>query len=237
QAVENDPTVVVRSIETQMQRLMSEPCQNPENCDPVAILIDGLDECHGPGIQQEILHAIRTTSASQYPTSLRFIVASRPEPHIHEVFDSRLYFGNHRSINVEKSFEDVRRYLCDEFSRIHRDHSTMASIPSPWPVPHVLQNLVQKSSGYFVYASTIIKFIDDKNHRPTERLAAVRLFQDGNRMISESPFEALDQLYMAILCSAPRQSQLIPILSAISLVGRDARSIDLLSAFKMVKRA
>ncbi|KAJ6490972.1 hypothetical protein C8R45DRAFT_779595, partial [Mycena sanguinolenta] len=157
-----------------------------------------------------------------------FIVASRPDPHIHEVFDSRLYFGKHRSINVEKSFEDVRRYSCDEFSRIHRDHSTMASIPSPWPVPHVLQNLVQKSSGYFVYASTIIKFIDDKNHRPTERLAAVRLFQDGNRMVSESPFEALDQLYMAILCSAPRQSQLIPILSAISLVGLDARSIDLL---------
>ncbi|KAF7333985.1 WD40 repeat-like protein [Mycena sanguinolenta] len=86
----------------------------------------------------------------------------------------------------------------------------MANVPSPWPSPSVLETLVQNSSGYFIYASTIIKFIDDTNYRPTERLAIV---EDGSK---ESPFDALDQLYMTILCSVARLSELIPILCAIA---------------------
>ncbi|KAJ7246162.1 hypothetical protein B0H12DRAFT_768641 [Mycena haematopus] len=186
QIVENDPSIVVRSIESQMQKLISEPCRPHQNRNPVPILIDGLDECEGHIIQEEILRAIRNSS-SKYPIPLRFIVASRSEPHIREVFDSPLYIGNYRSFNVEQSFDDVRKYLRDEFSRIHREHHhTMGSIPSPWPSDNVLKELVWKSSGYFIYASTIIKFVDDKNYRPTERLAVV---QDGTG--STSAFDAL----------------------------------------------
>ncbi|KAJ6458978.1 hypothetical protein C8R45DRAFT_1221465 [Mycena sanguinolenta] len=54
---------------------------------------------------------------------------------------------------------------------------TMTNIPSPWPSPDVLEELVQKSSGYFIYASTLIKFVGDENYRPTERLAVAL---DGN---------------------------------------------------------
>ncbi|KAJ7196329.1 hypothetical protein B0H12DRAFT_965411, partial [Mycena haematopus] len=181
---------------------------------PVPILIDGLDECEGHGIQEEILRAIRNSSYEQ-PIPLRFIVASRPEPHIREVFDSPLYIGNYRSFNVEQSFADVHKYLGDEFSRIHREHHTMGAIPSPWPSHDVLWELVRKSSGYFVYASTIIKFVDDKNYRPTERLAVV---QDGTG--STSAFDALDQLYLAILLPAP------PILCAITNFDLSVGKID-----------
>ncbi|KAE9383868.1 hypothetical protein BT96DRAFT_1104528, partial [Gymnopus androsaceus JB14] len=89
----------------------------------------------------------------------------------------------------------------------------MANIPHPWPLPDVLEELVWKSSGYFIYASTIIKFIDDKNYRPTERLAIVT---DQNSTESDSAFGSLDQLYMTILSTAPRQAQLIPILHALA---------------------
>ncbi|KAJ7921788.1 hypothetical protein B0H13DRAFT_2414142 [Mycena leptocephala] len=60
----------------------------------------------------------------------------------------------------------------------------------------------------------IIKFIDDKNYRPTQRLAVV---QDANSTGSDSAFDPFDQLYMTILNFAPRKSELIPILGAISL--------------------
>ncbi|KAF7334900.1 WD40 repeat-like protein [Mycena sanguinolenta] len=109
------------------------------------------------------------------------------------------------------------------FLRIHREHSTIADIPLPWPSPAVLQQLVDKSSGHFIYASTIIKFIDDKSYRPTERLEMV---QDPDRSGSEPVFETLDQLYITILCSAPRQSQLIPILCAIAHFPLAAGDID-----------
>ncbi|KAF7373008.1 putative nwd2 protein [Mycena sanguinolenta] len=223
QVVENDPSVLVQSMKSQMKKLISKPCRLLENCNPITVLIDGLDECEGYGIQQEILRAIRN-SLSKHPIPLRFIVASRPEPHICDMFNSRLYMGTYRSFNVEQSFEDVRRYLCDEFSRIHREHyRTMAGIAPPWPSPDVLRMLVSESSGHFIYASTIIKFIDDPNYRPPERLAAIL---DGSRTGSELAFDALDQLYMTVLKSSPRQSELIPILCAIANFDLDPDGID-----------
>ncbi|KAJ6472507.1 hypothetical protein C8R45DRAFT_791249, partial [Mycena sanguinolenta] len=119
QIVEKDPSIVVRSIESQMQELICEPCRPLGNCDPVTIIIDGLDKCEGYGVQEEILGAIRRSSC-KYSIPPRFIIASRREPHIREVFDSPSYLDIHRSFNVERSFDDVCKYLCDEFSRIHR---------------------------------------------------------------------------------------------------------------------
>ncbi|KAJ7698780.1 hypothetical protein B0H14DRAFT_782054 [Mycena olivaceomarginata] len=84
QIVENDPSIVQRTIETQMIKLISEPCRSQRGDGHVTILIDGLDECERHDVQQEILHAIRIAS-SHSPIFLRFIVASRPEPYIREV--------------------------------------------------------------------------------------------------------------------------------------------------------
>ncbi|KAF7328445.1 putative nwd2 protein [Mycena sanguinolenta] len=225
QIVENDRSIVGLLIEVQMQNLISEPCRLHKNLDPIVILIDGLDECEGHNIQVEILRII-LQSSSQDPSPLRFIIASRPEPHIRQVFDSSS--SHYCSFNVEQSFHDVRNYLRDELSRIHRDHLTMQNISSPWPIHHVLEELVRKSSGYFIYASTIIKFIGDENYHPPQRLAMV---QDASSTGSASPFEALDQLYLTILASARGQSELIQIICAIVNFRLVPRSIDQLFGF------
>ncbi|KAJ6465445.1 hypothetical protein C8R45DRAFT_939635 [Mycena sanguinolenta] len=227
QVVENDPSIVARSIETQMQKLISEPCSLYRNRDPLVIIIDGLDECNGHDIQENVLRVLRN-SCSDHTIPFYFFVASRPEPHIREVFEPPFYSGHHHSVNVEQSFHDVRKYLSDEFARINREHDRMARVPSPWPSENVLAKLVWKSSGHFIYASTIIKFIDDKNHRPTRRLAVV---QDANGAGSESAFDPLDQLYMTILNSAPRQSDLTPILCAMVHFDVSLGEIDQLFRF------
>ncbi|KAF7326343.1 putative nwd2 protein [Mycena sanguinolenta] len=222
--VEKNPSIMTRSMATQMQQLISEPCFSHKYRDPVTIIIDGLDECEGRDVQQEILRVIRI-AASQLRIPFRFIVASRPEPHIHEMIKSPLSSDSHCSFNVEQCADDVRKYLRDEFARIHHEHRTMTHIPLPWPSLEILEHLVQKSSGYFIYASTIIKFIDDKNYRPTHRLTLVL---HENSTGSRSAFDALDQLYMTVLRSSPRQSELIPILCAIVHLDVGAREIDLL---------
>ncbi|KAF7378263.1 NACHT domain-containing protein [Mycena sanguinolenta] len=211
--VEEDPSILGRSIQTQLLKLISEPSHHSSVAGDhprTIILIDGLDECEGQHIQEEILRAIRI-STSQYYLPFRFVVASRPEAHIGEMFESPLYRGGYSAFNVEQSFEDVRKYLGDEFSRIHREHRTMVNIPSPWPCPEILEELVSKSSGYFIYATTVIKFIDDKHYRPTERLAVV---QEGAG--SDTAFDALDQLYMQILSSVKIQPKLLPLLCAVT---------------------
>ncbi|KAJ6457708.1 hypothetical protein C8R45DRAFT_1184420 [Mycena sanguinolenta] len=223
QVVENDTSIVI-------QELVSEPCGAHGDHDPLIILIDGIDECHGSDIQEEILLSV-CKSSSKGPIPLRFIVATRPEPlsHIREVFDSPVYLAKFLSLNVEQSFHDVGKYLRDEFSRIHRTHSIVARVPSPWPSFDVLEELFEKSSSHFIYASTVIKFIDDKNYRPTERLAVVQV---GRSRKSESPFDALDQLYATILHSTARPSERILILCAIANFDLSAAAIEQL--FRLV---
>jgi hypothetical protein len=95
----------------------------------------------------------------------------------------------------------------------------MARVPYPWPTPEIIDNLVDNSSGYFIYASTIIKFVDDKNFRPTERLAIII---GRTEPLSESLFASLDQLYTQILSHVHARPQLLKILMVI------AARIDLL---------
>ncbi|KAJ7489270.1 hypothetical protein FB451DRAFT_1390431 [Mycena latifolia] len=210
--VEDDPSIVDKSHSIQLQKLIIEPFQDTGLTRPFIIIIDGLDECEGQDIQQEILRSIGNSfQRSHLP--LRFLVASRPEPHIGEVFRGPYFTGFHRPLNIQKSFE-VRRYLQNEFGRIHREHwVTMATVSSPWPSQEVINNLVEKSSGYFIYASTVIKFIDDKNFCPADRLEIIMGIVEPD---SESPYAALDQLYIQILAAVPSRSQLLRILTVIA---------------------
>ncbi|KAJ7700468.1 hypothetical protein B0H17DRAFT_1251451, partial [Mycena rosella] len=155
QAVENDPSLVSSTPEIQFQRLILGPCQSRADRAPMIIIIDGLDECEGQQIQQEIL---RILSSYQHHNSVPILVASRPEAHISEI---TLKGSAYQAFNLEQSFEDVQKYLSDEFGRIHLAHQrTMGDIPPPWPSEGELETLVRKSSGHFIYASTI-KFVDD----------------------------------------------------------------------------
>jgi hypothetical protein len=227
QIVEDNPFVVARQMEVQLCKMIVEPCQALGNSPQLILLIDGLDECDILDSQVEILRLIRIT-VCLHPSKFRFFIASRPEAHIHEVFDHPSFNGILDLVNVEESFEDIRRYFHNEFTRIHREHwHTMAYVPTPWPSLEVVGSLVEKSSGYFVYAATVIKFIDDKYFRPTERLVSVQSLTSTG---CEAPFEALDQLYIQILSAVPNRfhSTLLDILQCmiVSRFKRDPLQID-----------
>ncbi|KAJ7925720.1 hypothetical protein B0H13DRAFT_1600253, partial [Mycena leptocephala] len=211
QVVEDDPSITHRSLSLQLQRLIIEPCQQNLCGRTLVIIIDGLDECEDQNIQQEILCSIGRAIDKQQ-LSLRFLVASRPEAHLRDTFTGVLH-RIHCPVNIEQSFEDVRKFLLHEFARIYREHhKTMAIVPCPWPSPEIIDNLVNKSSGYFIYASTVIKFIDDKDFRPTERLKVIMGTKEPD---FGSPFVALDGLYTQILSQVHARPQLLKILTII----------------------
>ncbi|KAJ7804434.1 hypothetical protein B0H14DRAFT_1617282 [Mycena olivaceomarginata] len=213
QTIENDPAIVDRSLSTQLQELIVEPCRRSSLSQPVPVIIDGLDECDGKHIQEEILRSIGNVIC-QENLPILFFIASRPESHIRETFTGPSLDGLHRPLNVNQSFHDVRRYLVDEFSRIHREHRIMAAVPSPWPSSEIVETLVEKSSGYFIYVSTVVKFIDDKRFRPLDRLNIILGIKNSS---FGSPFDALDKLYHQILSGVPLdfQPQVLEILASI----------------------
>ncbi|KAJ7846210.1 hypothetical protein B0H14DRAFT_3454533 [Mycena olivaceomarginata] len=197
---EDDPSVVARHMDVQLRKLIVGPCQSLANCQPLILLIDGLDECQEEGAQQEIIRLIGS-AVHQHPNTFRFLIASRPEADIRDIFEDPSFDGILDFVNVDQSFEDIRTYFVNEFARIHREHRhIMGGVPTPWPSTNILDILVEKSSGYFVYASTVIKFIDDKNFHPEDRLAAVQNLSPAG---SDAPFEALDRLYIQILSGVP----------------------------------
>ncbi|KAJ7105239.1 hypothetical protein C8R44DRAFT_886731 [Mycena epipterygia] len=212
QNVENDPAIVDKSLSMQLQNLVIEPWQQIIPSPRAVIIIDGLDECDDQNVQQEILRSISyAIHGMKFP--IRFLITSRPEAHISEMFHAPPLNTLHRPVNIQQSFDDVRKYLWDEFTRIHREHrTTMAHVSKPWPAVENVEHLVWNSSGYFIYASTVIKFIDDKNFRPSDRLDIIMGLVAPDL---ESPLATLDQLYTQILSDVPGLPRILAILTII----------------------
>ncbi|KAJ7639640.1 hypothetical protein DFH06DRAFT_640155, partial [Mycena polygramma] len=95
ETVEQDPSIVRRSMASQLRELMIRPCQTSTSS-PWIFIIDGLDECDGRIAQQEILRSIGNAFCEQ-SLPLKIIVASRPEPDIREVFEEPAFQGLHET--------------------------------------------------------------------------------------------------------------------------------------------
>ncbi|KAJ7689894.1 hypothetical protein B0H14DRAFT_2652618 [Mycena olivaceomarginata] len=117
-AVEANKLVVNQAKELQFQRLIVETLQQAPMPEVLPVLVlDGLDECEDPKIQQNILQLfIDAIHVHQLP--IRILIASRPEPHIHGIFQTKATFNICCLVELsrdETAYEDIRKYLHDEF--------------------------------------------------------------------------------------------------------------------------
>ncbi|KAJ3755389.1 hypothetical protein EV360DRAFT_26293, partial [Lentinula raphanica] len=76
--------------------------------------------------------------------------------------------------------------------------------------------LVYKASGQFIFATTIVKFVDDNFSLPSERLRIVlgSTEEEEQGDSTDQPFRELDKLYRQILSVNPNTRQLVQILGA-----------------------
>ncbi|KAK6974814.1 NACHT domain-containing protein [Favolaschia claudopus] len=214
----SNPALIDKSLPAQLQRLVVDPYNDAEasndRTSSLVIVIDGLDECQDETRQQEILRSLAKFLASQ--PLLRILIVSRPEAHIKQVFGEAA-LSSYAHLIVPGSSEDVEVYLTDEFKRIRETHAAMASISCPWPEDDLIHHIIDKSSGHFIYAATVIRFVEDDNFDPAERLVIVTQLQpqqqDPNYV---SPFSALDELYLQILSVVPYRPQLSRVFSVIA---------------------
>ncbi|RDB24518.1 hypothetical protein Hypma_008318 [Hypsizygus marmoreus] len=195
--VVDDPSVIHKAPSIQLNKLIIEPLQNEwwDDHFPFLIVIDGLDECRGNVDQSQILSYIfHLNEWCRLP--LCFLIASRPEPHIGSAFRTQNIYT---AISLYRDFEalqDICAYLCDGFCEIQdseKHADTMNAISKPWPDFKMVSLLVDRSGGYFIYASTILRYIDEEYFSPLDRLAEVL------KCSSPAPFSELDKLYHQIL--------------------------------------
>jgi hypothetical protein len=204
QAIVRNPLIFSLSLWDQAQALIlspilaiyNEPSFNTSRR-PRIFIIDGLDECADPDKQCGILDVLRRVLQS-LPVPFALIIASRPEHHIRGAFDlgnlnrcsSRLLLDD--SYNPDS---DIMKFLVDKFSDIRKLHQFRSYVPETWPTQEVIDKLVAKASGQFIYASTVDRFICSIRHNPAERLDVLLGNLDAGR---SKPFEQLDSLYSVI---------------------------------------
>ena len=202
-----DPLVPTRSIEAQFEQLIVQSFQGTADGSPPistsrTVIIDGVDECVDEMAQQRFLTLLLDAIDGE-KVPLRFLVCSRPESHIKEAFHQRSAICRLVLDDDSGSYEGIRAYLTAEFSRISSERRIGSDRTWP-PAAGVLDQLVQNSSGQFIYAATIVKFVGDKYTHPGKQLDIVL----GIRRRSGSsslPFADLDQLYLEILSRQPDQ--------------------------------
>ncbi|KAF8325486.1 hypothetical protein F5887DRAFT_1142499 [Amanita rubescens] len=200
-AVEEEPLLPTKSIDIQFNRLIVQPFQKLLHDKPdfrptkLVVIIDGVDECAPDQDQLQLLGLIgNALSNAQIP--LRFLMCSRAEAYIQETFGLEGIAEITNQITLDHRFSpdvDIRRYLNDEFTRICTERKLSAST---WPLDRAIDQLVSKSSGQFIYPSTVVKFVDDMDGDPRTQLNIILKTHSAD---FSSPFADLDQLYIQIL--------------------------------------
>jgi hypothetical protein len=161
------------------------------------LIIDGLDECNDPDKQCGILDVL-CRLLQRLPVPFALIIASRPEHHIRGAFDLGDLNRCSSRLSLDDSYNpdaDIMKFLVDKFSDIRKLHPFRQYLPESWPTQEVIDKLVAKASGQFIYASTVDRFIGSIRCNPAERLDVLLGNLDAGRL---KPFEQLDSLYSVI---------------------------------------
>ena len=206
-----------RSAAVQLKRLIVEPIRLlPIPAHPTIIIIDGLDECEDLNSQRDILTLIgQVTMDPDIP--IRFIIASRPEHQICDMFNKEPLFSKTRRLVLDEEYDtaaDIEQYLREKFEDIHsRNRDIMPDVKSPWPSEDNLKRLLWRASAQFIYAATVIKFVHSDTHfrTPQEKLDIIL----NSGPIQVSAFSELDRLYTQILSQYPDSEVLVHILGVI----------------------
>ena len=208
-ALYNNPSLLAQSLEAQMDTLVVKPLEAAAsscgvdfmNSRPKVIVLDGLDECGDAESQRYILKVL-VNSINKHSIPFSFILASRPEQHIREAFDVNLLSSLTTRLVLDDKYLpdfDIRMFLLSKFQDIKNRHPSHAHLPSSWPSDEDVERLVQKSSGQFIYASTVIKFIDSHRHWPPDRLNIIFGISPPGKT---TPFAEIDSIYFYILTAA-----------------------------------
>ncbi|RXW19035.1 hypothetical protein EST38_g6817 [Candolleomyces aberdarensis] len=227
-AVKQNPMILKKALEVQLVKLIVEPFkalgQYVEEMPNRLIIVDGLDECINSNqesrvekkyaedqekVQVRVLDLIHTLQSLQLPLS--FLILSRPEPWIKHHIESRSFRYSVEILDlyeVGDHMNDVETYIRAELSRIAStiDHSSNEG-DVEWPGENLVKNFVWRTDGHMLYASTVIRHIDDPYDDPRSRLGSILNYsKPDSGLVHSTPFLSLYQLYKQIIQSCPASS-------------------------------
>lgn len=165
-------------------------------------VVDGLDEASGVSDQTELIESLATLKGQLHHIPFVFLISSRPEPSIRQAFETeqlqplvlKFELGNHYH-----PADDIRTFLLAEFDKIKKSNPSLNDLSTPWPSPKNVEYLVESSSGQFIFAATVMKYIASPENNPIQSLQVIVGLSSSPTMVN--PFVQLDAVYQLILDS------------------------------------
>ena len=167
------PDVGRESLCSQMEKLIVGPLKATHI--QTLIIIDALDECNDEEPASAIL-SILSCYVGEIP-NVKFFITGRPEPRIRSGFRLRsllpitvvlkLHEVTPKAVN-----DDIKLFFQVQLTNLAESRSDCNS-KGEWPRSSDIDLLCKKAAGFFIYASTVVKFVASKNHKPTKQLGQV----------------------------------------------------------------
>jgi len=214
-----DPMILTRKLDSQTKALLLNPLRqlrwdfpNFSNYHSFVIVVDALDECGNLDDQRRVIAALAEVL---FDGSFPFLclLSSRFDRSIEkEISTLSAYIHNEIILgkNMASEDADIGAYLCASIHRIRGQHPFGERIPEWWPTQSDLQTIIVRSGGQFIYASTVIRYLDSPKHNPCERLRDI--LGISTTKSGENPFAELDASYRGLMSSVVNISTAIEIL-------------------------
>jgi hypothetical protein len=188
------------SVEEQGQHLLSEALSTLSLPVPrVLIVLDALDECDKVNnVEGGKLLPVLFDCLGSLPLTVKILVTSRDERSIRGMFATERtdhpmqVLASHADIEAHIVEADIALYFTHELGRIGKDKGD-----DSWPSPEDVDKLVHRAGTLFVYAATVVKYIETRSDFYSYKDLLAQVLVGDLREAGE-----LDWLYLQILMYA-----------------------------------
>ena len=191
-----NPHVERESLFSQMGRLIVGPLKSTNIS--TLIVIDALDECKDEKPESAIL-SILSRYVNEIP-GVKFFITGRPETGIRSGFrlESLAQITEVlklHEVKPEAIDSDIKLYFRTQLSNVVKNRSD-CNLTEDWVTSSEIEILCKKAGGYFIYASTVVKFVSSESYTPDEQLAKIISFPQSTVHEGRS---GVDLLYTQVL--------------------------------------
>jgi NACHT domain len=165
-----NPNAQDDSLPIQLEKLLVRPFKQTGLS--ATIVVDALDECEDKEPVSEFLSAL-AAHVDNMPT-VRFFITGRPEDHIRSGFKlpslrtKGLPLHDVDSATIDSDIKSFVTFRLDEIATRRRQ-----SISGQWPSDRDIVTILKKTSGLFIIAAVILRFIDSPFTSPQKRLKLI----------------------------------------------------------------
>jgi len=155
-AIDNYPSIKDALLSVQFTKLIVEPLASLPDVQtggPIVLVFDALDEC-GNSIERKTLLEVLGTQMSRMPSVFRILLISRPLEDVTAALQGK---ANILVWDLDMNGRDIIAYFKHNLAAIQRKR--LPRRPD-WPGDEVIHDLVTRSCGLFIWASTAVAFID-----------------------------------------------------------------------------